>query len=191
MDAIRPAANVTGHSSVGNHSTEEAERALLALISAGNRGAMDKLYTLYFARLANFFRHLAVHANLAEELINDTMIAVWIEGASIGANSSVTIAIMGLAYSRAQKRLAESKTKAPYAQPAIQDTDHDGPTLRTSDTASNSPFLSKLPLEERAVVHLVYASGHSRRDIAEIMKVSCECVDALLGDARLRLLMLP
>jgi DNA-binding transcriptional regulator LsrR (DeoR family) len=41
------------------------------------------------------------------------------------------------------------------------------------------------------VLNLVYASGHSRRDVADIMNISRECVDVLLGDARLRLLLRP
>jgi RNA polymerase sigma-70 factor, ECF subfamily len=175
-----------GHSSVGNQATEEAARALLALISAGDRCAMDNLYILYFARLANFFRNLTADADLAEELINDTMFELWIGGASIRANASISLAIMGLAYSRVKKHFTE--TNQPHIQPAMQEADHVTPTLTISDTPSNlRVFLSRLPVEERAVVHLVYASGHSRRDIGDIMNISCECVDVLLGNARLRL----
>jgi DNA-directed RNA polymerase specialized sigma24 family protein len=152
-----------GHSSASKQSTEQAENALLARISAGDRSAMDKLYFLYFARLANFFRHLTARAHLVEDLINDTMFEVWQGGASIGANASVSVAIMGLAYSRGQKRLAEA-----------------------GETRAHQDFLLKLPVEERAVLHLVYAGGHSRCDIAGIMNISCECVDVLLDDARLR-----
>ena len=189
MRATRPAGNITmGYCSAGEQSTEEADRALLALVSDGDRGAMDKLYILYFARLANFFRNLTGHDDLAEELINDTMFEMWIEGASIGANASVSLAIMGLAYSRVQKRFAQIGANQPHSQAAIYDTDHDSQPLTISDTSSNPRvFLSKLPFEERVVVHLVYASGHSRRDIADIMNISCECVDVLLGNARLRL----
>jgi DNA-directed RNA polymerase specialized sigma24 family protein len=182
---------MTVHSSAGEHSTEEAERALLALVSAGDRSAMAKLYMLYFPRLANFFLHLTAYADIAEELINDTMVEAWQESASIGANASVSVAIMSLAYSRGQKRFAEAGATRLYAhtQPGTQDTDHDGtPLFTTSDTPSNpQEFLPRLPVEERAVLHLVYASGHSRQDIAEIMNTSCECVDVLLGDARRRL----
>jgi DNA-directed RNA polymerase specialized sigma24 family protein len=181
---------VTAHSSAREQSTEEAERALLAQVSAGDRSAMVKLYMLYFPRLANFFLHLTAYADIAEELINDTMVEVWQEGASIGADASVSLAIMSLAYSRGQKRFAEAGATRPYAlaQPGTQDTDHDSPLLTTSETPSNrQEFLPRLPVEERAVLHLVYASGCSRRDTAEIMNISCECVDVLLGDARRRL----
>jgi len=45
-------------------------------------------------------------------------------------------------------------------------------------------LLSELPVEERAVLHLVYASGCSRRETAEIMKMACDSVDVLLLDVR-------
>jgi RNA polymerase sigma-70 factor (ECF subfamily) len=175
------------HLSASKPSTEEAERALLAFISAGDRSAMDKLYVLYFARLANFFLHLTAHADLVEELINDTMVDVWQEGASIPANASVSVAIMGLAYSRGQKRFAEARVTRPRVQRAIQEMGHDSPLPTTLEMPSSFHFLLKLPVEERALLHLVHAGGHSRRDIADIMNISCECVDVLLGDARFRL----
>jgi DNA-directed RNA polymerase specialized sigma24 family protein len=189
MNTSQPGGNVAT-ASAGEQSTEEAERALLALVSAGDRSAMVKLYVLYFPRLANFFLHLTAYADVAEELINDTMVEVWQESASIGANASVSLAIMGLAYSRGQKRFAEAWATRPYAlaQPGTPDTNHDSPLPTTADKPSNpQEFLPRLPVEERAVLHLVYASGCSRRDIAEIMNISCECVDVLLGDARRRL----
>jgi len=149
---------------------------------------MANLYGLYSTRLANFFRHLTAHADLVEELINDTMVEVWKEGASIGANASVSLAIMGLAYSHGRRRFAEAGVTRPHAQPVIQEADHDCPSPATSHTPTNpQDFLLKLPFEERAVLHLVYASGHSRRDVADIMNISCECVDVLIGDARRRL----
>jgi DNA-directed RNA polymerase specialized sigma24 family protein len=164
--------------------TEEAARALLAFISAGDRSAMDRLYVLYFASLANFFLHLTAHADLVEELINDTMVEVWRKGASIGANVSVAVSIMRLAYSHGQKR---AKVGGLRPQPSLPHTEHDSPRSAILE-ASSCPddSLLRLPVEERALLHLVYVGGYSRRDVAAIMNISCECVDVLLSHARLR-----
>jgi DNA-directed RNA polymerase specialized sigma24 family protein len=137
--------------------TERVERALLASISAGDRRAIEELYVLYFSRLAKFFLHLNVRADCVEGLIIDTMTEVWKEGASIEANASISIAIMRLAYSYGQKHFAEA-TEAQRGAP------RDG----------------------TALLYLVYGCGHSRQEIADMMNVSCECVDQLLGDARRR-----
>jgi len=162
-------------SSASKQSTEEAEHALLVGISAGDRSAMDQLYLLYFARLAHFFWHLTAPADDVEELINDTMFEGWREGASIRANAS-SVAIMGLAYLRGQKLFAEASASRSHDRGPKQHAEHDGSNPRQ--------ILRELPVEERAVLHFVYAGGHSRQDIADITKISCGDVDALLGNAR-------
>src|SRR5260221_415544 len=166
---------------------EEAERALLALISAGDRSAMDELYFLYFSRLAKFFLHLTVHADLVEELVNDTMVEVWRAGASIGGNPSVAVWIMGLAYSHGRRRVAKVGALL-HAQPSALHTEHDRSRSATTLEASSrlNQFLLRLPVEERALLHLVYSGGHSRRDITDILDISGEWVDVLLGAIRLQ-----
>src|SRR5258708_35349036 len=83
-DPISPAGRVaTGRFSAGHQSTEAAERALLALVSTGDRCAMDQLYIRHFARLATFFQNMTLRADLVEELVNKTLIEVWKERQSI------------------------------------------------------------------------------------------------------------
>jgi DNA-directed RNA polymerase specialized sigma24 family protein len=188
MDTTKPVGDVARvHSTVCKQPAEEAERALLAFISAGDRSAMDGFCVLYFARLANFLSALTAHADLVEELIGDTMVEVWRDCASIAENASVAVWVMGLAYLHAQKRVAKAGGPRLHAQPSLLYTDHDGPQPTTLEVSSRlDESLLRLPVEESALLHLVYAGGYSRRDIADIMKISCECVDALLSDARAR-----
>jgi RNA polymerase sigma-70 factor (ECF subfamily) len=180
-----PAGSVaTGRLSTGHQSTEDAERALLILVSTGDRHAMDQLYIRYFARLAKFFENMTLRADLVEELINDTMLEVWKTGRSIRTNASVLLAIMRLAYSRVQEYFAETRPDARHSQLAAHDWGQANSMLATATPSDLQNFLSKLPVEERAVLHLVYASGCSRREAADVMKIACDCVDALLCDVR-------
>ncbi len=80
--------------SADHQSTEVEERALLALVSTGDRRAMDQLYIRYFARLARFFENMTVRVDLVEELVNDTMLEVWKAGRSIRADATVFLVIM-------------------------------------------------------------------------------------------------
>ena len=185
IGAARPPSTVAAmHPSTGKRPAEEVERALLALVSTGDRCAMDELYILYFARLANLFRNLTACADLAQELISDTMFEVWKAAASIGPNTSVSLAIMRWAYSRVRKRFAEWRVNQPNCHPAIQELDSRMHTAWDKHSRWQI-LLSKLPIE--VVGHLVYASGYSRRDIADIMNISCTYVDVMLRDAWLRL----
>jgi len=166
----------TGRFSAGHQFTEAAEQALLALVSTGDRCAMDQLYIRYFVRLAKFFENMTLRADLVEELINDTMLEVWKAGQSIRANASVVPALMRLAYSRVQKYFADASD--------VQDWEQSKSMLATATPSNLQIFLSKLSVEERAVLHFVYASGCSRQETANIMKIAGDCVDALLRDVR-------
>jgi hypothetical protein len=76
-DITAPAGDAMMRYSESKLSSKRTEHALLVCISSGDRSAMEQLYLLYFARLAKFFWHLTADADLVEELINDTMLAVW------------------------------------------------------------------------------------------------------------------
>jgi DNA-directed RNA polymerase specialized sigma24 family protein len=165
-------------------STEAAERALLALVSTGDRCAMDQLYIRYFARLAKFFQNMTLRADVVEELVNDTMFDVWKAGESIRTNASVLIAIMRLAYSRVQKYFAEASADELHSQRDVHDWEQSKSMLAGATPSHLQIFLSKLPVEERAVVHLVYASGCSRRETADVMKIACDYVEVLLRAVR-------
>jgi RNA polymerase sigma factor (sigma-70 family) len=184
-DPTPPAARVaTVRFFAGRQSTDAAERALLVLVSAGDPCAMDELYIRYFARLAKFFQNMTGRADLVEELTNDTMLEVWKAGKSIRTNTSVLIAIMRLAYSRLQKYFTEARTSEPHSQRDVREWEQTKSMRATATPSDLQIFLSKLPVEERAVVHLVYASGCSRRETADVMKIACDCVDVLLRGVR-------
>ena len=132
---------------------------------------MAQLYILYFARLTKFFQHMTVCADLVEELTNDTMFEVWKRGASVDANASVLVVIMRLAYSRAQKHFNGARADEPHSR---------------GDAPSDlQVFLPRLSVEKKAMLHLVYAGRFSRRETADIMRITCDDVDVLLSDVRM------
>lgn len=171
------------HATPGKKNSEDLDRALLASISAGDRRAIEKLYERYFSRLAKFFLELNVGANCIEDLIIDTMVDLWKERASIGASVSVSVAIMRLAYSHGQRHFAKAmQTQSVFPRDKKNDERSSPVRLTVVSNQQDSDVTPRF--EERALLYLVYGCGHSRRDIADIMKVSSECVDLLLGDAR-------
>ena len=162
--------------SCATQSAETIERALLAHISRGGRSALAQLYLLYFPRLSNFFTHLTANADLAEELISDTMFDVWRQSTNIGPDTPVFVWVMRIAYMHALRRLARESTGPIHDRP--------GPTA-LEHVPHLQDLLVSLTVEERAVVYLVYSSHHSRQDVAYIMQQSSEYVDMHLTNARL------
>jgi DNA-directed RNA polymerase specialized sigma24 family protein len=173
------------HATSGKKTSENLDRALLGSIARGDRRAIEKLYERHFSRLAHFFLELNVGANFIEDLIIDTMFDLWKERASIGASAAVSVAIMRLAYSNAQRHFAKAmRTQNAFPHDKKSDERSVRVRLAVVSNQQDSDFTPRF--EQRALLYLVYGCGHSRRDIADIMQVSCECVDLLLGDARRR-----
>jgi RNA polymerase sigma factor (sigma-70 family) len=145
---------------------------------------MDQLYFRYFARLAKFFQNMTLRGDVVEELINDTMLEVWKAGESIRPNDSVLLAIMGLAYSRVEQYFAEVRADEPNSQRDLRNREQSKSMLATAARSDLQIFLSELPVEERAALYLAYASGCSRRETADVMKVPCDYVEVLLRAVR-------
>jgi RNA polymerase sigma factor (sigma-70 family) len=169
-------------------SAETVERALLAHISRGCRSALAQLYLLYYPCLTRFLTHLTVHPNLAEDLVGDTMFDVWRARERVDPNVSAFVWVMSIAYIHAHRRLANGTSTGPNLQPAAIGAGHDSPGTRAVETPlSLHDVVSRLTVEEKTVLYLVYICCQSRQDVVYIMNVSSECVDMHLTNARRRL----
>jgi DNA-directed RNA polymerase specialized sigma24 family protein len=107
---------------------------LLAQISRGSRSALAQLYLLYYPRLIRFFMHLTANANLAEELVSDTMFDVWRESERVGSNVSAFMWAMSIAYIHACRRLASGTTARLHVQPATIGPERDSPGSTAVET---------------------------------------------------------
>ncbi|MBS0420577.1 MAG: hypothetical protein JSR66_22910 [Proteobacteria bacterium] len=89
-----------------------AQSRLVAQIAAGDRGALQALYEIYFPHLACFFSHLT--AATVEDLINDTFFDVWKKSGELVAAASSHIWIMRLAlyHARLQQPTAATDQSA-------------------------------------------------------------------------------
>jgi DNA-directed RNA polymerase specialized sigma24 family protein len=141
---------------------------------------MDELYIRYFARLAKFFQNMTLRTDVVEELINETMLEVWKAGESIRTNASIPLAIMRFAYPRVQKYFAEARSDETHSRREVDEWERPRSKVAKATPSEFQVFLSKLPVEERAVLYLVHASGCSRRETADVMAVACDRVDVLL-----------
>jgi len=159
---------------------EAAEPAFLALVATADRCAMEQLYVRYFARLAAFFHYMTFRVDVVEELINDTILEAWKTGVSMRTNAALLPAILRLAYSRLQQHFAEVRANELNSQSAGHDWEHATSQLTKATRSDIQIFLSRLPVEERAVVYFVYASGCSRRETADVMEIGCDRVDLLI-----------
>ena len=165
------------------------ERLLLAAISKGSRFALRRLHALYFSRLANFFTHLVPmsSAEIIDDLVADTMYDVWRMSATLGRGPSVHVEIMRIAWNHGSKHLAYSAVQPSFPE-RLSSGAESKTWLSTGTEAlrSLSGVLATLHVNERAVVQLVH-SGHSRQEVADILSMRCDAIDAYLASAMIAL----
>ncbi|HEY4214020.1 MAG TPA: hypothetical protein VGM84_21275 [Steroidobacteraceae bacterium] len=182
MSHFRPepgAKHTTRHSDLD----EAHERHLMARLASNDRRALQRLYEAYLRRLSRFFTHVTVAQNprVVANLVDETLITVWLVRGSLEGAPSVYVRIMRLALGQARRHSYLCRRPAgPTAQPDSISYD------ASADAISPFMMLGLLPVEERVVAHFVY-TGHSREQVAQILEVSCGEVDTLLLELRARL----
>jgi RNA polymerase sigma-70 factor, ECF subfamily len=83
------------------HRDDASDRALLTAVAGGDLAAFDRLYEIYAQRVFHYVRTLAVSASLAEEIVGDTMMAVWKGAGTFAHTSRVSTWILGIARHKA------------------------------------------------------------------------------------------
>src|SRR4051812_14386908 len=75
-----------------------AQAALVAAAAHGSVQAFEALNRIYHPRLARFLQRLTHRPQLAEELLNDTMLTVWHKACTYNGHSKVSTWIFAIAY---------------------------------------------------------------------------------------------
>lgn len=162
-------------------------RHLLALIDQGDERAFEELYHCYHARLTRFLMNLLRRPVLVEEVLNDTMIAVWQKPSSFRGASKLSTWIFAIAYRKAMKALR--KLDEPVEQKV--------PDMRTSEDIPADDCIwhhqrdhllldamQQLSADHRAVVDLTYFHELGYREIAEIVGCPVDTVKTRMFHAR-------
>lgn len=174
----------------------EDEAFLLRRIAAKDRRAFEALYHLYYRRLFAYLLKMTRRAELAEEVVDDTLLAVWSGAAGFDGRSRPSTWIFGIAYHKALKALVRQGRHRPEEQ--AEDGDDRSPEPVDGDEPESlfarrevagvlERALKELSVEHRAVVELTYYHGFSYPEIAEIVSCPVNTVKTRMFHARRRL----
>jgi RNA polymerase sigma factor (sigma-70 family) len=173
------------------------ETALLRRIALKDRKAFESLYHLYYRRIFAYVFKMTRRPELAEEVLDDVMLAVWSGAAGFDGRSRPSTWIFGIAYHKALKGLARQsrQERRPEEEegdgrPAPEPVDENGPEsllVQRELAGTLGRALRELSLEQRAVVELTYYHGFSYQEIAEIMSCPVNTVKTRMFHARRRL----
>jgi RNA polymerase sigma-70 factor (ECF subfamily) len=160
---------------------------LLERIGDGDLRAFEELYRLYHPRLARFLGRMVRRPQVVEELVNDTLLAVWRRPETFNAQSKVSTWIFAIAYRKALK--ASRRFDEPIEDP---DADRrmsfdDGPEQHLGRRQVREALIEamqQLSADHRTVVDLTYFHDFGYREIAEIMDCPVDTVKTRMFHAR-------
>lgn len=173
---------------------DQNEATLVARSAGGDRRAFEALYRLYYPRLARFLQRMTRSVHLIEEIINDTLLAVWRKASTFNGSSKVSTWIFAIAYRRACKALQALDEPVEMGEMnELAGTDADRPDWQFEQArqgAAVNSALALLPLAQRTAFQLTFFHDMSYTEIAEIMDCPVNTIKTRIFHARKRLVVL-
>ncbi len=166
------------------------EAYLLRCVAAGDRRAFETLYRLYHPRLVRFLSNQLRKPEVIEEVLNDTLMAVWHRPESFQGDSKLSTWIFTIAYRKALR--ARSRLDEPLADTAAEAraTDQADPEQQLERHQVHHLLraaMQQLSADHRAAVDLTYFQGLGYREIAQIMDCPVDTVKTRVFHARRQL----
>jgi RNA polymerase sigma-70 factor (ECF subfamily) len=168
-------------------SQTQDDNDLLTAVATGDPLALETLYLNYHRRLGHFVSRFTPRHENAEEIINDTFVAVWQRAKDFRSASRVSTWIFGIAYRTALNSLRRQKNH--NAAQNLDDCEQQtiDPFLETEVQDWLTHGLNRLPIEQRLTVELAYRMGYSMEEIAAITSSPVGTVKARMFHAREKL----
>ncbi|MGB5254215.1 MAG: sigma-70 family RNA polymerase sigma factor [Sedimenticolaceae bacterium] len=136
-------------------------------------GAFERLFDHFYPRLCRYMQHCDIHPGEAEELVQDTMVKVWLKAGDyrpvLAAPSTWIFTIArNLRTDRIRK---EGVPKGYLCPPEYPDAAQLASEETRADALAILDRLDELPKEQVAVLKMVYLDGLSQAEISERLEL--------------------
>lgn len=170
-------------------SRDAADRADLAAIVGGDRHALARLYERHREPLFGFvLRTTSYDRGLAEEVLQDTLLAVWFNAASFAGASQVRTWIYSIARRNALSKLRKKRPDPVDPEAAIPVADL-GPTpddraLARLEVGVLNRLIDELPEHFRVILVLAFVEDLPYPEISQVLDVPIGTVKSRVSRAR-------
>lgn len=154
---------------------------LIAAVASGSRTAFRQLYDRYADRVLRFAQTIVREPHLAEEVLQETMIAVWKGADRFGGRSKLSTWLLGITRNQAHSLLR--REKRGLRTPPLD--------LQTEDPASSverqvvlEKALGALSPSQREVLHLTFYDHLTINETAEVLGIPPGTVKSRMYHAR-------
>ena len=179
-----------GEAQAARTSAAAADLRLMGRIEAGDRLAFETLYRDHHAKLDRFLSGLLRTPEQVEEVLNDTLVAVWRKPAGFRGASKLSTWIFSIAYRKALRARARFDLPVEDLNAGLRVSADPGPHqeyewAQTQVLLRNA--LGGLSVEHRTVVELTYFHELAYHDIAMIMDCPVDTVKSRMFYAKRKL----
>ncbi|MBI3971821.1 MAG: sigma-70 family RNA polymerase sigma factor [Chloroflexi bacterium] len=166
----------------------DPEALLLQRIAQGDRHALADLYARYQRPLFHYVVQLASDQGVAEEILQDTFLAVWKSAGSYQGRSTVRTWLIGIARRQAHNALRRSALplagEAELAGVEAPDPEPEAAALAAADREVLAAAMAKLSPVHREILILTFVHGLSYPELAEVLAVPAGTVKSRLSNAK-------
>lgn len=164
---------------------------LIARMAKGDQRAMPVLFARHRTRVHRFVLRRVRSDGMAEDIVNETFLAVWQQAGRFEGGSSVTTWMLSIAHNKAVSALRKRRedTLEEGVAEAIADGG-DSPETSLAKVGKAGVLracLDKLPDEQRVVMDLVYYHEQSVKEVAEVLAIPEATVKTRMFYARKKL----
>jgi len=149
----------------------ELDKALIAGVAQGNKGAMNEIYKTYAPALNGFIRLFLADPNDVADIIHDTMLDVWRKAERFEGRSSLKTWIFSIAKNKSIDR-NRKHGRLKYSDEPIEIEDealNAAELFNLSQKASAvREAVAQLKPDHRRVIHLSFFEDLTYKEIAEI-----------------------
>jgi RNA polymerase sigma-70 factor (ECF subfamily) len=163
----------------GHHAVESD---LLTAVAAGEQSAFERLYDLYQKRVFQYLCTLVFDPTLAEEIMADTMMAVWRGAGTFAHSSRVSTWIFGIARHKALDAMRRSRRQRREVDldgvldlPSRQENPIDR-VHRQQVASLTQRAITALSPEHQEILRLVYYEELPYEEISTLLSIPTNTV---------------
>jgi RNA polymerase sigma-70 factor (ECF subfamily) len=164
--------------------TEVSDLALMQEIAVGHAPALDELYARYSSAIFGFLVARLRDHQLAEEVMQDVMLAAWRGAGSFRGESKVLTWLLSIARNRAINAVRKHHVPVVSYNDALDSpADDTGPferLVRQSELRAVREVLDRLPDHQREVLVLVFYHQLTEAEVAGVLDIAVGTVKSRL-----------
>lgn len=180
---------MTGRQAVNSGHTGADDAVLLQQVAGGDRDALGALYRRHGQTVLAQIRLVVGERGLSEEILQDTMLAVWRGAGSFRGVSQVRSWIIAIALRQARdrlrrRRLAVVADESVLSEQAAADPGPEAQVLERAELAAVADAIRTLSPGQREVLGVVFGADLTLADAAQVLGVPVGTVKSRLAAAR-------